>query len=198
MNNRLGIGLASFALIVNMLYFWYADTLENRYFVLVLIPLAFAVYALIASVVFSVIEIATNKTILKAYIPLAISLITVALIIFFPFRMAKVKTELYLLEKDRMQVVEMVQNGELAVDELGNAQLPAKYNMTSSDGSVFVYQNDEEQVVSFWVFRGMLSGSIELIYSSGDESLIYQKVSAHPIENVTKLKEHWYLVDTDY
>ena len=98
----------------------------------------------------------------------------------------------------RMQVVEMVQNGELAVDELGNAQLPAKYNMTSSDGSVFVYQNDEEQVVSFWVFRGMLSGSIELIYSSGDESLIYQNVSAHPIENVTKLKEHWYLVDTDY
>ena len=53
-------------------------------------------------------------------------------------------------------------------------------------------------VISFWVFRGMLSGSIELIYSSVDESLIYANESGHPITNVKKLKDHWYLVDTDY
>ena len=112
--------------------------------------------------------------------------------------MAKVNFELTLLEKDRLEIVEMIKDGEIKTDHLGNAKLPKGYGYLSSDGEIFVYQNDNEQVISFWVYRGMLSGSIELIYSSVDESLIYANESGHPIANVEKLKDHWYLVDTDY
>ena len=112
--------------------------------------------------------------------------------------MAKVNFELTLLEKDRLEIVEMIKDGEIKKDHLGNAKLPKGYGYLSSDGEIFVYQNDNEQVISFWVYRGMLSGSIELIYSSVDESLIYANESGHPITNVKKLKDHWYLVDTDY
>lgn len=112
--------------------------------------------------------------------------------------MAKVNFELTLLEKDRLEIVEMIKDGEITTDHLGNAKLPKGYGYLSSDGEIFVYQNDNEQVISFWVYRGMLSGSIELIYSSVDESLIYANESGHPITNVKKLKDHWYLVDTDY
>lgn len=116
----------------------------------------------------------------------------------FPFRTAKVNLELSLFEKYRLEVVEKVKDGELIVDSFGNSELPKGYGHLSSDGNIFVYQNDNEQVISFWVFRGMLSGSVELIYSSGDESLIYSNERGHPIVNIDKLKDNWYLVYTDY
>lgn len=48
-----------------------------------------------------------------------------------------------------------------------------KYKYVSSDGEIYVYQNDENgTVIGFWILRGMLSGSVELIYSEGEENLI--------------------------
>ena len=90
----------------------------------------------------------------------------------------------------------MVRNNEIKTYSGKNARLPGKYNFTSSDGEIHIYQNDDEQVICFWVFRGMLSGSVELVYISGNESLIYDNIL--DIYSVDKLKEHWYLVETEY
>lgn len=128
---------------------------------------------------------------------LLICILTVVLICVFPFRMAKVKAEVILLEKDRMQVVELISEGQLTADAYGNVRLPWKYQRTSSDGTVHVYRNDGEQVICFWVFRGMLSGSVQLIYSSQDASLIRDNKRMDTIATIRELKNHWYLVETD-
>lgn len=198
MKKHIGITLAGFSFVLNILCFWYSDALFDRYFVFGLIPLGIAILILLASIVVSVVFIIRNKNQINSYIPLAISIITIILIIVFPFRTTKVNFEMVLLEQDRLEIVEMVKDGVIIADGLGNAELPKGYGHLSSDGEIFVYQNDSEQVISFWVFRGMLSGSVQLIYSSTDESLIYANETGHPITNVKKLKDHWYLVDTDY
>ncbi|MBQ3263020.1 MAG: hypothetical protein IJH52_07580 [Oscillospiraceae bacterium] len=89
----------------------------------------------------------------------------------------------------------MIQSHQLQPDGLGNVDLPAGYRRLSSDGEVFVYQNDKNgQVICFWVFRGMMSGSFELIYSSGGEELIRANET---VVNIEQLKENWYYVETN-
>ena len=159
------LSLCAFAAV--FLSFWYSDVLFNRLFVFGLIPMALSVLLLFGSLIVSIIIIARKPFILKSYLPIVISIITVLIIFVFPFRKAKVNLELQLFDKARMHVIEMV-------------------------------KNDEEQVISFWVFRGMLSGSVQLIYSSKDENLIYDNEEGHSIVSIEELKDHWYLVETDY
>lgn len=158
--------LAIAAFVFNMVCFWYADVLFNRFFILGWIPTGFSLMMLIFSAAVSVVCFVRGKGRWQCMLALLICILTVILIVFFPFRMAKVKTEMVLFEKDRMQIVERISAGSLTPDDYGNVRLPWKYRRTSSDGEVYVYQNNDEQVIGFWVFRGMLSGSVELIYSS--------------------------------
>lgn len=186
-----------FALGANFFSLWYADVLFNRFFVLGILPLFFSVLFLTVNLIISIFFVVRNPSERKYYGSLCITLITIVLLFFFPFRMAKVNLELCLFDTQRNQVIDMVKNMEIIPDQFGNAELPFLYEHTSSDGNIHVYRNDDEQVVSFWVFRGMLSGSVELIYSSLDETLIYETESGYFITGVEKLKEHWYLVSTD-
>ena len=48
------------------------------------------------------------------------------------------------------------------------------------------------------MFRGMQSGSAELIYSTGGEKIIETNETGHPIISIEKLKDNWYYVITDY
>lgn len=185
-------------LVLSFLCFWFWDILMNRWFPFGIIPGAFILYLLISGLTASIACIVIHCKVFQNYIALAISVITIVMPFAFPFRDARVHLEFPIYENDRLAVIEMVKNEELTVDYIGNAELPKEYRNLSSDGNIFIYQNDEEQVVAFWVFRGMLSGSVELIYSSQDEALIYQNETGHPITSITKLKDHWYLVDTDY
>lgn len=190
--------LAVCILFLNFICFWYMDVLFNRFFVLGLIPVGLAVILLILYSLVSLVSLIRGRERLMNGFSLLICAFAVCLIAAFPFRKAKVDVELKLLEKDRMQVLELIEENQLLPDALGNVQLPRKYRKTSSDGTVYVYRNDEEQVICFWVFRGMLSGSVQLMYSSRDESLIWNNETVHPIESMEQLKEHWYLVNTDY
>lgn len=198
MRKYLPLVLSAFSLIENFVLFWYRDTLLNRFFIFGLVPHAISVFTLLCSLIVFLVCVIRQHSKKEYYYALAVSAVTVIVLFVFPFRMAKVNLELQLFEDDRLQIIEMVKNGDITTDNLGNAKLPDGFGMLSSDGEIFVYQNDSEQVISFWVFRGMLSGSVELIYSSTDESLIYENETGHPIISVDKLKEHWYLVDTDY
>ena len=182
---------------LNFLCFWHSDALFNRYFIFGLFPVGISLLLLLAGLVVTSVIFLRHRCTVHC-IALAICIMTVVVIFVFPFRSARVALEMELYSKDRYEVVEMVKDGEIVTDHLGNAKLPMGYGRLSSDGGIFVYQNDGEQVISFWVFRGMLSGSVQLIYSSTDESLIYDNETVHPIKRVKKMKDHWYLVDTDY
>ncbi len=190
--------ISACAFVFSFICFWFNDSLFNRFFIFGLLPLLVSVVALAAVIVTAIVLIIINRSRLVNCFSLLISLLAVVLIFVFPFRTARVNLELHLFENARLQVVEMVEDGRIIPDKLGNAALPMRYNHVSSDGNIYVYQNDEEQLISFWVFRGMLSGSVELIYSSKDISLIYANDSIYPITHIEELKEHWYLVETDY
>ena len=186
-------------LVVSFATEWYSDHLFSRLFVFVfpiyiILPTCFVVL-----LVMSIRRIATRKEYAN-FFNIAVLALLAILIACFPFRDAKVKYELSRFEADRLEIVELIQSNQLQPkDNLGNVDLPVGYGRLSSDGEVFVYQNDVNgQVIGFWIFRGMLSGSVELIYSTGGEALIWANQSSHPITKIEMLKENWYYVETDY
>lgn len=128
-----------------------------------------------------------------------ILIFSVLLFIFFPFRKTKAKYELNRYEKGRMEIVNKIISNEIKPsDDLGNINLIGKYKKYSTSGDITVYQNDEDgQLICFWIFRGMQSGSVQLMYSS-EEELIRKNETGHPIVSIEKSKDNWYYVETDY
>lgn len=191
--------LSLLLLLVSFAVAWYADPLFDALFLFV-IPLYLLLF-----VCFIVLAVESIKGLVKhretpCLASLAVLLLLVVLIARFPFREAKAKTELALFEAKRREVVDMIRADRLQPkDDIGNIVLPVGYRWLSTSGEVFQYQNDEAgQVIGFWVFRGMLSGSVELIYSSGGEELI--RAHEERIGSITRmeeLKDCWFYIETD-
>lgn len=203
MKDKDGIGIIMLIVsiilfILNFLLGWYGDVLLDNLFVFQLIPEAFVFLLNIVVILVACIMRKNNKTKLTL-ISIIIVIISLILRFIFPFRNVKTILELYIYEEERLQIVEKVKNNEIETDENGNADLPKNLRKLSSDGEITVYQNDENgQVICFWVFRGMLSGSHQLMYSSNGEKLIRENETGHPITKIKKLKDNWYYVETDY
>lgn len=51
-------------------------------------------------------------------------------------------------------------------------------------------------MISFWIYRGVLSGNVELIYSSGGKNLIYEIKNNSEIVKIVELDENWYYVES--
>lgn len=185
-------------LILSFLNSWFSDMLFDSLFIFALIPSLVLFAGWIICLVLSVIKIIKNKNGFNI-ISLIVTVLTALLILFFPFREAKVRFELNLYEEERLEVIKMIEDNKLKVDDLGNVKLPNKYKKVSTNREVSVYQNDEDgKVIGFWVFRGMLSGSVQLVYSTGGEEIIRSSEIEHPIVSIDKLKDNWYYVVTDY
>lgn len=128
-----------------------------------------------------------------------ILVVTAVLILFFPFIDVKVNIELKLYEEERLNVIDMISTKKLIPDEVGNVVLPNYLKKISTSGEVFVYQNDKDnQVIGFWIFRGIVSGSSQIIYSTGGEQLIKDNETGHPIVLIKHLKDNWYYVEEEY
>ncbi len=186
-------------LLVSLLTAWYNDHLVNRLF-LFAIPVYLVLGICYVVLMLKSIGKCKKEKSWSGWFSMLVLVLLFALIAIFPFREAKVKYEVERFETDRLEIVRMIKDGRLRPkDQFGNVDLPAGFERLSSDGEVFIDQNDEDgQVISFWVFRGMLSGSAELICSSGGEELIRENESGHPITKVERLKDNWYYVLTDY
>lgn len=185
-------------LIIAFINSWFSDMLFDALFIFALIPSFILFVGWTICLVFSIKKFIKDKNILNI-LSLAIVILTALLILFFPFRRTKVKIELELFKKERLEIIRLIENDKLEIDKMGNAKLPNKYKKLSSSGEVAIYQNDEDgKVIVFWVFRGTLSGSVQLIYSTDGEKLIRYNETAHSIVSVDKLKDNWYYVVTDY
>lgn len=184
--------------ILQLLNKWYADELLEKLFILYIFVEGIIFVIFVTLLIFLSISFVKNKSVIDA-ISLILLTIMALMTLFFPFRETKTKVELKLFEEDRAKVIEMVKNNELIVDGNGNAKLPEEYKKVSNSGEISVYQNDESGIViGFWIFRGMQSGSVELIYSTGGEQLIKANETGHPIISIEELKKDWFYVITDY
>ena len=182
-------------MILTFLNNWYSDKLLDLLFVPALNIILFI--SLIICLIIVLIKIIKYKQFINI-IALVFLIITVLMIISFPTREEKFKLTFNLYEKDRLEIIKMIKDNKLKSDEYGNTPLPRRYKKLSSSGEVVVLQNNEEQLIIFWIFRGMQSGSVELIYSTGGEKLIKENEGGHPIVSIDKLKDKWYYVKTDY
>lgn len=185
-------------MILSFLNSWFSDQMLDSLFIFALIPSLVLFVGWIICLVLSVIKIIKNKNVFNI-ISLIVTVLTALLILFFPFRESKVRLELNLYEEERLEIIKMIEDNKLKVDDLGNVKLPNKYKKVSTSGEVAIYQNDEDgKVVAFWIFRGMLSSSVQLVYSTGGEEIIRSSEIEHPIVSIDKLKDNWYYVVTDY
>ena len=185
-------------MILSFLNSWFSDQLLDSLFIFSLIPSLVLFVGWIICLVFSITKLIKDKSVFNI-LSLIVVILTALLVLFFPFREAKVRFELNLYEEERLEVIKMIEDNKLEVDDLGNSKLPDKCKKVSTSGEVAVYQNDEDgKLIGFWVFRGMLSGSVQLIYSTGGEELIRSSDIEHPIVSIDKLKDNWYYVVTDY
>lgn len=190
--------LSILILIFSLIKCWYSDYLLNLLFVFYIILNLILLIGYFICLIKNVRNLKQKINVINILTTIML-VITAILVLFFPFRDIKIKYELNLYEKDRLEVINMIKSNELKSDEIGNVTLPNKYKKLSTSGQIFIYQNNEEgQVIGFWVFRGMLSGSIKVIYSTGGEDLIKNNEKGHPIIKIEKLKDNWYYVETDY
>lgn len=177
---------------------WYWDIILQSLFTLSIVPIIiiFLIYNIF--LILTIIDIVRTKK-KSSLVALIIYIIIPIFSIFFPFRECRVNLEIWLYKKQREDIIINVKNKDYVADESGNIKLPKNLKKVSTSGEVTVYENDDEGVlICFWVMRGVLSGSIELMYSSGDEDLIYKNETGHKITYVEKLKDNWYWVETDY
>lgn len=199
--DKVGIIIIVISLILFILNFilgWYEDMLFDNLFIFQIIPEAFIILLNIVVILVTFIIKKTSKSKLSL-IAIIIVIGSIFLRFVFPFRNVKTVLELYIYEEERLQIIEKVKNNEIEIDEYGNAELPKKLKKLSSGGEITIYKNDKEgQVICFWIFRGMLSGSHQLIYSTNGEKLIKENETGHPIISVKNLKDNWYYVKTDY
>lgn len=185
-------------MILSFLNSWFSDQLLDSLFIFALIPGLILFVGWIICLVLSIIKLIKDKSVFNILSFIAV-ILTALLVLFFPFREVKVRLELNLYEEERLEIIKMIEDNRLEVDDLGNSKLPDKYKNVSTSGEIVVYQNNEEGIViAFWVFRGMQSGSVQLIYSTGGEKLIRDNETGHPIASVDKLKDNWYYVVTNY
>ena len=185
-------------MILSFLNSWFSDQLLDSLFIFALIPSLVLFVGWIVCLVLSITKLINDRNVFNI-ISFIVVILTALLVLLFPFRESKVRLELNLYEEERLEIIKMIEDNKLKVDELGNVELPDKYKNVSTSEEVAVYQNDEDgKVIGFWVFRGMQSGSVQLIYSTGGEQLIRDNETGHPIVNVDKLKDNWYYVVTDY
>ena len=185
-------------LVLSFLNSWFSDQLLDSLFIFALIPSLVLFVGWIICLVFSITKLIKDKSVFNI-LSLVVVILTALLVLFFPFREAKVRLELNLYEEERLEIIKMIEDNKLKADDLGNVELPDKYKKVSTSGEVAVYQSDEDvKVIGFWVFRGMLSGSVHLVYSTDGEKIIRSSEIEHPIVSIDKLKDNWYYVVTDY
>lgn len=103
-------------------------------------------------------------------------------------------------EKELANIVNDVKNNKLKnVNDTMLYKLPKNMKHLSKTGVVVVYQNNEDGIqIGFYSYRGLQSGSCELVYSSGGEEMIKNNETGHPIIQVKHIKDNWYYVETDY
>lgn len=177
---------------------WYSDIILQSLFSLIIVPIIiiFLIYNIF--LILTIINLVKTKR-KSSIIALIIYIIIPIFCIFFPFRECRVNLEMVLYRKQREDIIINVKNKDYATDENGNVELPKNLKKVSTSGEVTVYENDDDGVlICFWVMRGVLSGSVQLMYSSSDEALIYKNETGHKITYVEKLKDNWYWVETEY
>ena len=192
--------ISTIILILSFITMWYSDNLFGIYGLVWLLAypvLAVIVFTIYIVLIIKLIHKMKEKVNITNIVTAMLLIIIPTLVCIFPFRELKVKSDFNKYERARLEVIQMVKENRLVPDEFGNVSIPEKYKMLTNDTEreIYVFQNDENgQVIGFWIARGMMSPSFVLVYSSGDEELIrHNNIDTLSIK---KLDDNWYYIVT--
>lgn len=99
------------------------------------------------------------------------------------------------LEK-RTEVVNLIKEGKLVSDN-NDIKLPKEYKNVSADGEVSVLKNDEDnQIIGFWISRGINTDGKLYIYSSKGKDAIIEEFGEEYCEVEHLYNDTWFYVIT--
>ena len=192
-NKKLLLVLTIVSFILIFIYNWFITSLLDIFFgYLLIISLGLIIlFILLFSKVIN--ELKKDKCLINI-ISFIILILTILLVLFFPFREVKFKLEFKLYDDKREEVIRLLQNNKLYIDNDGNCILPNKLDMVSEDGKIMVYKNDDNGLlIGFWIFRGIGTSSELLVDSSLDKEFIKDNLGSD-ILSVKDLNDKWYYV----
>lgn len=100
------------------------------------------------------------------------------------------------LEK-RTEVVNLIKEGKLVSGDNNDIKLPKEYKNVSADGKVSVLKNDEDnQIIGFWISRGINTDGKLYIYSSKGKDAIIEEFGEEYCEVEHLYNDTWFYVIT--
>ena len=113
---------------------------------------------------------------------------------YFPFTFVRCKLEMNNYEKERINIINKIRNGEISSNITIN--LPKDESKVATDGIVRVYMNNSNGVVVAFniYYGGIFASDIEVIYSSLGIDGINNVTKNTRVKEIKKLKGNWYYV----
>lgn len=180
--------------IITFLLKWFQDQIIDYLFLVSIFADVFILFSFIVLFIILNKKMSKNKSMFECFIIL-IYILNILVILFFPFRKIKTKLEFDLYMNDRLEIINLVKQQKSIYNDNNIFVLPNEYKKVSTSGKIIIYKNSsEDTMIGFWIFRGMMSGSVQIIYSSGGEDLIMN--SNLDIQHIAQLAENWFYVET--
>ncbi|MFI8684447.1 hypothetical protein [Rossellomorea sp. NPDC077527] len=129
--------------------------------------------------------------------PVLIQAMTVIFIIFFPINKVVLNLDFEKHRKERDAVVKKVMEGTLTSNVSYNdsvIHLPEEYGaLSKGGGDIVIDKRNDEMLILFFTFRGLLDSFSGFVYSSSGEKPRSGDFGGDFIE-IEPLAEHWYFV----
>ena len=193
-NYRLLIISILFSLLT-FLYNWYQYNIEDFNLVLCII-LFISIFVLFNIIFLKTLINIRNKNFIDI-LTLFILFIMIMINYNFNFKEIKLNVEWDKYYEKRKEVIKLVKDDKLGcIGDSNLAILPNNLKKVSQTGEIIIYKNDKyNQVIGFYIHRGIIDGDSDLIiYSNKDKSII-KKIN---IKKIKKIKNNWYYVTTGY
>ncbi|MBU0679510.1 MAG: hypothetical protein KJ626_15525 [Verrucomicrobia bacterium] len=179
------VGVAAFYLEIS-----YALTIFIAPFAILLIFLVF-----VGSLIYSiVVPLRRKQRHVLPFVPLIIHVAAIIIILTVPFTNLKINADWRTNLEKRMEVVRMVESGELVPDEIGLIALPRGLDQTSKGGGKIMVEWEGNVIrVLFYYYRGMLGHFSGYVYRPDDTE---PKDGDFGSEHIyfEKKQDHWFWI----
>ena len=153
-------------------------------------------------IVFGFFGVVTVRTIIylfkfKEWRPVAIQVVTILLLLFFPFTRIILDLDFKLHKTEREKVIQMVENGTLKPNVSHDStliHLPKEYqHLSKGGGEIIVERNANSYSVLFFTYRGILDNFSGFVYVPNDQRP-YKNDFDGDFKEIKKFYKNWYWV----
>lgn len=196
---KINFGLTKCCLIysiLSILFYWFFDVLGNNDtlffipFVLVIVQVICFII-LLFNIIYNFFKMKEKIKFIRCFI---ILIIPTVILLFVDLRFEKSKIDTYILENRRMKIIEAI-NPDNYKNGITEIDISKQQSFGSHINSLMLYKNNDSIAFGFYVFRGVLCGSVQIVYSKLDKDKLMEEIKY--IVNIKEIKENWYYIETE-